>query len=57
MDRMTGYARNPMVAFRLSKGVDGMGELMREHELGIQVKFLVVYIFKKTNREQTLSHT
>ena len=46
-----------MVAYRLSKGVDGMGELTREHELGIQVRFLVVYIFKGKNKRQTVSHT
>ena len=57
MDTLVGYTRNPMVALWLSKGVDGMGELTREHELGIQVVFLVVYIFKGTNKEQIVSHT
>ena len=42
MDALTGYARNPMVAYRLSKGVDVMGELTREHELGIPVVFYAV---------------
>ena len=34
-----------------------MGESTREHKLGIQVMFLVVYIFKETNKSQTVSHT
>ena len=45
-----------MVAFRLSKGVEGMGKSTREHELGIQVKFLVVYIFKG-NKQGTNSES
>ena len=56
-DSLVGCTRNPMVAYRLSKGVDGMGESTREHELGIQVGFFVVYIFRGTNKRQTVSHT
>ena len=55
IDVLTNYARDPMVACRLSAGVEGMGELMREHELGIQVMFFIVYIFREgkqvTNNE------